>query len=149
MLMFLLRFWNWCLVENLKMKSYQDLCLNLWYDFKKLLWQDELNPRVRYAFGNVCISDSLSIVDADIQIHYWDIIWVIIIEICFPFPGSNFAAGGCFVFRAIAFQSKFHLRLDWSTMYVLKCGQSIHIFSEQGVLYFFLLLQQLLDQNFT
>ena len=26
-----------------------DLCLNLWYD----LWQDELNPRVRCAFGNV------------------------------------------------------------------------------------------------
>ena len=23
------------------------------YDFKKLLWQDELNPRVRCAFGNV------------------------------------------------------------------------------------------------
>ena len=22
----------------------QDLCLNFWYDFKKLLWQDELNP---------------------------------------------------------------------------------------------------------
>ena len=31
----------------------QDLCLNLWYDFKKLVWQDELNPRVRCAFGNV------------------------------------------------------------------------------------------------
>ena len=31
----------------------QDLCLNLWYDPKKLLWQDELNPRVRCAFGNV------------------------------------------------------------------------------------------------
>ena len=27
--------------------------LSLWYDFKKLLWQDELNPRVRCAFGNV------------------------------------------------------------------------------------------------
>ena len=25
----------------------------LWYDLKKLLWQDELNPRVRCAFGNV------------------------------------------------------------------------------------------------
>merc|ERR1712013_391390 len=23
------------------------------YDFKKLVWQDELNPRVRCAFGNV------------------------------------------------------------------------------------------------
>ena len=35
------------------MKCDQDLCLNCWYDFKKLLWQDELNPRVRCAFGNV------------------------------------------------------------------------------------------------
>ena len=43
----------WCLVEILKMKCDQDLCLNFWYDFKKLLWQDELNPRVRCAFGNV------------------------------------------------------------------------------------------------
>ena len=39
-----LRFWSWCLVEILKMKFDQDLCLNLWY---------ELNPRVRCAFGNV------------------------------------------------------------------------------------------------
>ena len=31
----------------------QDLCLNLWHGLKKLLWQDELNPRVRCAFGNV------------------------------------------------------------------------------------------------
>ena len=37
----------------LKMKFDQDLCLNLWYDLKKLLLQDELNPRVRCAFGNV------------------------------------------------------------------------------------------------
>ena len=35
------------------MKCDQDLCLNLWYDLKKLLWYDELNPRVRCAFGNV------------------------------------------------------------------------------------------------
>ena len=35
------------------MKCDQDLCLNLRYDLKKLLWQDELNPRVRGAFGNV------------------------------------------------------------------------------------------------
>ena len=33
----------------------QDLCLNFWYDLKKLLWQDELNPRVRCAFGNVSL----------------------------------------------------------------------------------------------
>ena len=31
------------------MKFYQDLCLNLWY---------ELNPRVRYAFGNVYFGSS-------------------------------------------------------------------------------------------
>ena len=42
-----LRFWSWCLVEILKMKFDQDLCLNLWY---------ELNPRVRCAFGNVFIN---------------------------------------------------------------------------------------------
>jgi len=35
------------------MKFDQELCLNLLYDFKKSLWQDELNPRVRCAFGNV------------------------------------------------------------------------------------------------
>ena len=51
-----LRFWSWCKVEILKMFD-QDLCLNLWYDLKKLLWQDELNPRVRCAFGNVCFCD--------------------------------------------------------------------------------------------
>ena len=44
---------SWCIVEVLKMKCDQDLCLNLRYDLKKLLWQDELNPRVRCAFGNV------------------------------------------------------------------------------------------------
>ena len=37
-----LRFWSWCKVEILKMKCDQDLCLNLWYDPKKLFWQDEL-----------------------------------------------------------------------------------------------------------
>ena len=36
------------------MKFEQDLCKSTWYDFKKLLWKDELNPRVRCAFGNVC-----------------------------------------------------------------------------------------------
>ena len=30
-----------------------DLCLNLWYDLKRILLQDGLNPRVRCAFGNV------------------------------------------------------------------------------------------------
>ena len=39
------------------MKCDQDLCLNFWYDLKKLLWQDELNPRVRCAFGNVLNPD--------------------------------------------------------------------------------------------
>ena len=33
------------------MKYDQDLSLN--FDLKKLLWQDELNPRVRCALGNV------------------------------------------------------------------------------------------------
>ena len=35
------------------MKCDQVFCLNLWYDLKKLFWQDELNLRVRCAFGNV------------------------------------------------------------------------------------------------
>ena len=35
------------------MKCDQDLCLNFWYDLRMLLWQDDLNPRVRCAFGNV------------------------------------------------------------------------------------------------
>ena len=35
------------------MKCDQDLCLNFWYNLRMLLWQDELNPRVRCAFGNV------------------------------------------------------------------------------------------------
>ena len=35
------------------MKLDRDLCFNLWYDLKKLLWQAKLNPRVRCAFGNV------------------------------------------------------------------------------------------------
>ena len=35
------------------MECDQELFLNLCYDLKKLLWQDELNPRVRGAFGNV------------------------------------------------------------------------------------------------
>ena len=38
------------------MKYDQDLCLN--FDLKKLLWQDELNPRVRCAFGNVLDSEA-------------------------------------------------------------------------------------------
>ena len=49
----LVEIFSWRLVEILKMKCDQDLCLNFWYDLKKLLWQDELNPRVRCAFGNV------------------------------------------------------------------------------------------------
>ena len=35
---------SWCLVEILNTKFDQGLCLNLWYDLKKLLQQDELNP---------------------------------------------------------------------------------------------------------
>ena len=56
----LVEIFSWCLVEILKMRCDQDLCLNLWYDFKKLVWQDELNPRVRCAFGNVYNTPSLS-----------------------------------------------------------------------------------------
>ena len=37
----------------MKMKFDQDLCKNLWYDLKKLFWQDELNPRVRCIFSKV------------------------------------------------------------------------------------------------
>ena len=51
----LVEIFSWCLVEILKMKCDQDLCLNFWYDLKNLLWQDELNPRVRFAFGNVLL----------------------------------------------------------------------------------------------
>ena len=35
------------------MKFEQGLCKSSLYDFKMLLWKDELNPRVRCAFGNV------------------------------------------------------------------------------------------------
>ena len=71
---------------------------------------------------------------SNIQLHYWDNIWVIILKICFILViESNFVASGCFVFCAIAFQSKFYLRLDWLTLYVLRCSQSIDIFSEQDV----------------
>ena len=39
--------------DILKMKFYQDLWKDSWYDHKKLLWSAELSPRVRCAFGNV------------------------------------------------------------------------------------------------
>ena len=42
------------------MKCDQDLSLNLRYDLKNLLWQDELSPRVRCAFGNVFIISKLN-----------------------------------------------------------------------------------------
>ena len=42
------------------MKCDQDLFLNFWYDLKNLLLQDEFNPRVRCAFGNVLIQAPLS-----------------------------------------------------------------------------------------
>ena len=50
----LLAMFSWCLVEVLMMKCNQDLCLHLWYDLKKLLWQNKHNPWVSCAFGNVC-----------------------------------------------------------------------------------------------
>ena len=41
-------------VEIMKQKFDQDLCLNLWYyPLGYLGIKDELNPRVRCAFGNV------------------------------------------------------------------------------------------------
>ena len=51
------------------MKCDQDLCLNLWYDLKKLLWQDELNPRVRCAFGNVYLW-RCNVVDKNIGVSW-------------------------------------------------------------------------------
>ena len=39
----------WLILWNL----IQVLCLNLWYGLNKLLWEAELNPRVRCAFENV------------------------------------------------------------------------------------------------
>ena len=48
------------------MKCDQDLCLSLRYDLKKLLWQDELNPRVRCAFGNVYLIDEMVGVSATV-----------------------------------------------------------------------------------
>ena len=44
------------LSQNSEDEFDQDLCLNLWYELKKLHWQDELNPRVRCAFGNVFVN---------------------------------------------------------------------------------------------
>ena len=52
-----LRFWSWCKVEILNMFD-QDLCKNLWYDLKKLLWWTEVNPRACCAFGNVILRPS-------------------------------------------------------------------------------------------
>ena len=58
------------------MKCDQDLCLNFWYDLKKLLWQDELNPRVRCAFGNV------------LELILWVAIatYALVVEIILTFP---------------------------------------------------------------
>ena len=48
-----LRFRSWCLFEILKMKFDQDLCKNLQYELKKLLWKADFNPRVRCIFSKV------------------------------------------------------------------------------------------------
>ena len=48
------------------MKCDQYLCLSFWYDFKKLVWQDELNPRVRCAFGNVFLKPEEQIYDCQV-----------------------------------------------------------------------------------
>ena len=49
------RFWSWSSGLMLSRDSEDEMwfVFELWYDLKKLLWQDELNPRVRCAFGNV------------------------------------------------------------------------------------------------
>ena len=39
-----LRFWSKCLVEILKMKFDQDLCLNLWYDTLEYFGKPNLAP---------------------------------------------------------------------------------------------------------
>ena len=43
---------------NFKFAWDQDLCKNLWYDLKKLLWWTEVNPRACCAFGNVILRPS-------------------------------------------------------------------------------------------
>ena len=48
----------------------------MWYDLKKLLWQDELNPRVCCAFGNVL---NLAIGDSMSCISKWYKIFIIIV----------------------------------------------------------------------
>ena len=49
-----LRFWNWCLVEILKMKYDQDVCNNLCYDLKKSYFgKEQLNLWDRCAFDSV------------------------------------------------------------------------------------------------
>ena len=52
------------------MKCDQDLCLNFWYDLRMLLWQDELNPRVRCAFGNVYLSTIYLIFDSQTRKYF-------------------------------------------------------------------------------
>ena len=52
------------------MKFEQGLFKSSLYDFKKLLWKDELNPRVRCAFGNVLLSSWLCLPYRDINRHY-------------------------------------------------------------------------------
>ena len=49
------------------MKFDKDLCLN--FDLKKLLWQDELNPRVRCAFGNVSNSTTTLVLGAGLYVR--------------------------------------------------------------------------------
>jgi len=45
------------MVEIMKKKYNQDLFLNVWCDPLGYFAKDELNPRVRCAFGNVLKSD--------------------------------------------------------------------------------------------
>ena len=66
----LFRLWAQGLVKILRLKFRQDF--EAGFCSVQLLWQDELNPRVRCAFGNVCI----------IYTHSQHICWVIVPFLC-------------------------------------------------------------------
>ena len=57
----------------------EDLCQNLWYNLKKLLWWAELNPWVRCAFGNFlpCKEKAFAL------LHRWEVRsswWLMMVE---------------------------------------------------------------------
>ena len=70
----LVEIFSWCLVEIMKMKYDQDLCLNLWYDLKKLLLQDELTlgsivPLAMFLLKAATKKEKLLRVESDIIPH--------------------------------------------------------------------------------